>query len=429
MFRQDFVNNVLVPNLTSQPPFLHGIVSAGIYVWSLNPMLSDIAAALLQITIGVLMLFPLSDRRFKIGAYASIVWGVIVWFCGEGAGLLLTGTASFYTGAPGAVLLYVLLAILLLVPEKINLQWLPRIAGWTLIAGAALQLQSVFWTKDGAQGTAMAAMMESMRFLKVFPMYISNLLGLNPAAANILLIVTPLTIGLLLLLKPNRITGSIALGFLLLIWWVGQDFGMLSSGTGTDPNTAPLIALFILPLFLDNRKIQASKGEEKNDAYWIERLSPQRKDGLIKFMLLLIIVLGSVLTVYHPPSTSSAVSPGSMTPVGMTLKTFDVPASETTPTIVMELKKDTMDGWDLHVVTAHFTFTPQKINGAPVAGEGHVHLYIDNTLYVMLGPWYHIDGSQISPGTHTITVTLNNNDHSVYAVNGKYIQAQQQVVK
>jgi hypothetical protein len=254
MFGQNFVTQVLVPNLSDQPSFLHAIVNAGINAWNLNPVVSDSAAAILQICIGLLLFFPISDKRFRFGAYVSIFWGIVVWLCGEGAGLLLTGNASFYTGAPGAVLFYVLLAALLLAAENVSTRRLPQIAGWTLLVGAALQLQSVFWTLDGVQGTAMASMMESIHIFRVFPTYVSNVLGVNPTVGNTLLIIIPLVVGLFLIFKPDRLVGAIALLFLFLTWWIGQDFGMLTSGIGTDPSTAPLIALFILPLFLQAQR-------------------------------------------------------------------------------------------------------------------------------------------------------------------------------
>src|ERR1700733_15063150 len=43
---------------------------------------------------------------------ASIVWSVAVWWFGEGLGGVLIGGASPLNGAPGAVILYALLAVL-----------------------------------------------------------------------------------------------------------------------------------------------------------------------------------------------------------------------------------------------------------------------------------------------------------------------------
>ena len=42
----------------------------------------------------------------------SFAWALGVWFFGEGLGMVLTGTASALTGAPGSVLLYGLLGLM-----------------------------------------------------------------------------------------------------------------------------------------------------------------------------------------------------------------------------------------------------------------------------------------------------------------------------
>jgi len=91
----------------------------------------------------------------------------------------------------------------------------------------------------------------------------------------------------------------------------------------------------------------------------------------------------------------------------------------------MTITEDSMKGWNVHVITTNFTFTPEQLDGATVAGDGHVHLYIDGHLIIMLGDWYHIDA--LTPGTHTIKVGLFNNDHSAYAVNGNNIEASQTI--
>jgi hypothetical protein len=49
----------------------------------------------------------------RLALAASVAWALAVWWLGEGLGGLLAGTASPVNGAPGAVLLYALLAILL----------------------------------------------------------------------------------------------------------------------------------------------------------------------------------------------------------------------------------------------------------------------------------------------------------------------------
>jgi hypothetical protein len=49
----------------------------------------------------------------KLALGASVAWALGVWWFGEGLGGVLAGTASPVNGAPGAVLLYALLAVLL----------------------------------------------------------------------------------------------------------------------------------------------------------------------------------------------------------------------------------------------------------------------------------------------------------------------------
>jgi hypothetical protein len=111
----------------------------------------------------------------------------------------------------------------------------------------------------------------------------------------------------------------------------------------------------------------------------------------------------------------------------MMQKTFDVPAGTAVPTVSFTLTKDTLDGYDLHVTTTNFTLTPQNINQTPVVDQGHFHFYIDGTLYVVFGDWYHIPSTELPPGKHTVTVSLNANDHSVFWANGQNIQSTQTV--
>jgi len=68
-------------------------------------------------------------------------------------------------------------------------------------------------------------------------------------------------IGIFLILAPNRPIAWIAIIFLAVIWAIGQNFGGLQTfpfGTATDPNSAPLLALFLLPIFFTMPPAQTS---------------------------------------------------------------------------------------------------------------------------------------------------------------------------
>jgi hypothetical protein len=162
---------------------------------------------------------------------------------------------SFYTGAPGAVTIYMLIAVLLLVPEKLNTAWYPKIAGWICMLGALLQLQPSLWSTSGVQSNFMVSMMDPVHPISLAPNSLYNIVGLNPVLSNMLLACVLFVIGLSLVLKPNWRVGIVALVFLFLVWWFGQDFGQLSTlfvGTATDPNTAPILTLLLIPLFVSS---------------------------------------------------------------------------------------------------------------------------------------------------------------------------------
>ena len=110
MWTMNMVNGVMKPMLDGQPglfePSLQFIVAqTTTHLFEVNLLISVV-----QICLGLGFLY-LSDRWVKWLVFASIVWAFIVWYGGEGMNMLLTGTASILTGAPGAVLLYPLLGL------------------------------------------------------------------------------------------------------------------------------------------------------------------------------------------------------------------------------------------------------------------------------------------------------------------------------
>jgi hypothetical protein len=123
------------------------------------------------------------------------------------------------------------------------------------------------------------------------------------------------------------------------------------------------------------------------------------------------------------PMPSTSIATTTAIPAGILAST-----TAPVPTVSFAIVKDALDGWDLHIDTTNFTWTPQLINQAPIADQGHAHLYIDGELTVLFGPWYHIDGSALPPGKHIITVSLNANDHSIFVADGHNIQSTQTLI-
>ena len=72
--------------------------------------LANAAFAVIQLLIALAILWR---RTTRLGLALSVPWALSVWWLGEGLGGVLTSGPSAVTGAPGAVILYALLAVLL----------------------------------------------------------------------------------------------------------------------------------------------------------------------------------------------------------------------------------------------------------------------------------------------------------------------------
>lgn len=87
------------------------------------------------------------------------------------------------------------------------------------------------------------------------------------------------------------------------------------------------------------------------------------------------------------------------------------------PTVTLTVQQDPIDGWNLHLATTNFRFSPDGVGGPPVPGEGHAHLYLnDEKIARLYGNWYHIPA--LPPGTYTLRVTLHANNHGMFLHEG-----------
>ncbi len=98
MFGTDLINQMMLPSAAGQPaPVAWSITQLAHFVRPDVGVWNFFFGAL-QLGIGVGMLFR---RTVKPAIVAMAIWAFGVWWFGEGFGMLLTGTASPLTGAPG----------------------------------------------------------------------------------------------------------------------------------------------------------------------------------------------------------------------------------------------------------------------------------------------------------------------------------------
>jgi hypothetical protein len=196
----------------------------------------------------------------RVALAASIAWSLAVWWFGEGLGGVLTGSASPVSGAPGAVIVYALLAVLLWPGGRPDVT-APAVAFRAVGAPVARLLWLVLWgslayfalTPANRAPQALHNLVVSMAAGE--PGWVAGLenqaaavLAHQGLIASIVLAVALIAIAAGVYMPPPlaRSTLLLALVVAAFIWVFGEAFGQILAGGATDPNSAPLLALLAL---------------------------------------------------------------------------------------------------------------------------------------------------------------------------------------
>jgi hypothetical protein len=107
MFTKGFATGIIAPAAAGQPFFVAGPVEWNARVIGAHPVLLNGLFASIQLALGLGFLFR---RSARIAIVSSVVWSAGVWYLGEGLGGLGGGTTALL-GAPGAAVLYMILAM------------------------------------------------------------------------------------------------------------------------------------------------------------------------------------------------------------------------------------------------------------------------------------------------------------------------------
>lgn len=100
------------------------------------------------------------------------------------------------------------------------------------------------------------------------------------------------------------------------------------------------------------------------------------------------------------------------------------------PTVSHLVFPDVMGGYNIQIMTQNFEFTPAAINREAVDNQGHAHIYVNGTKIARVySNWFHLPSSDLQPGENLVTVTLNANDHSEWAIGDTQIASTVRVVR
>jgi hypothetical protein len=196
----------------------------------------------------------------KAALAASIAWSLGVWWFGEGFGGVLSGSASPVSGAPGAVILYALLAVLLWPADRPGVP-ASFTAARAVGAPAARLLWLVLWgslayfalTPANRAPQTLSDMISSMAggepgWITGLENHAAAVLADQGQTASVVLAVALTVIAAGVFLPPPLARGALLLALVVtaFIWVFGEAFGQILAGGATDPNSAPLLALLAL---------------------------------------------------------------------------------------------------------------------------------------------------------------------------------------
>jgi hypothetical protein len=252
MFGRGFANEILKPTAEGNPHLIAQPVLWSAHVVLAHPVLWNTIFALTQL---VLALGLFWRRSVKIALAGTVCWSLIVWWLGEGLGGVLSGSAAPLMGSPGAVILYALLALLLWPGDNdaglslAQTSALRRAAplAWLLLWGSQAYF-ALLPANDSP--SALHGMLADMADGEPHPIaaldrQLARLVahhGVGPGLGALFAICA-----LAVLVPPRFAKPLYSLAMILaLMTWVGQDFGEILTGQGTDPNSGPLLFLLAL---------------------------------------------------------------------------------------------------------------------------------------------------------------------------------------
>ena len=249
MYSQGFVQ-MLQGMEGGQPHWLSSSVGWGARLASHNLGIWDTLFALTQVAIGLGLLFR---PTVKLALAGSFAWVIVVWWFGEAFGMLFANTANPLTGAPGAVLLYGLVGLIV---------WPNGRPGGLLGVRGARIAWAVVWVLMGwlwliasnssanAVHDAISSAPSGMGWLDTVLRHAATATEGNGFLIALILGVVSVAIGIGVALGWNATTLLWLAVYLNVVYWIiGQGLGGLATGSATDVNSGPLFVLLAAAMF------------------------------------------------------------------------------------------------------------------------------------------------------------------------------------
>ena len=273
-FVPDFGKTMIGSTAQGNPSVIATPITWSSKVIAHNPSWTNAIFAAIQIGLGLAIAVR---RTTKAGLAASVVWSLGVWWVGEGLGGVLSGHANTVNGAPGAVILYALLAVLLWPTERAYENThceASRVVGqpaanvlWVLLWGslAYFVLAGANRSAQGIHDLISGEATGEPGWLQWLDKEAAAAVAHRGLTVSVILAVVCAVIAVGIYLPRVGVDVIVGLAVLVsaIIWVVGENLGELFTNGATDVNSGPLLVLIALAYWRPlNATIPAAAGAE-----------------------------------------------------------------------------------------------------------------------------------------------------------------------
>lgn len=254
MFTRAFVTQAIEPAGAGSPGFVADPVMFTGHLMLHDRLAIHVAFAAVQLAIGLGLLWR---RTVRAALAATIVWALCVWWLGDGLGGILTRTASPVTGAPGAAVIYALIAVLAW-PSRLRAASGASVASRSPLGGPVAKFAWLALWGSGAyflllvphraagalRGLIASGAGGEPGWLAAMKRAAAAAIGTHGTVASVVLatVFALIAIGVFVpvITRPVLVLAIVTAA---VIWVLGETIGQIFTGRATDPDSGPLLIL------------------------------------------------------------------------------------------------------------------------------------------------------------------------------------------
>ena len=267
-------------------PMTLGVASHGAPGWLADPI-DRVQKIIVNHPVGPMVVFALVELAIgfaiayrptvRYGLIACVCWVPFLWFFAEGLGGMTADSGPF-SGAPGASILYGLLAVLLWPTDRTGPSEAVRFVGrriativwvvlWGLLAG--LSLLPANRAPDAISDTISGNVTGTPTGYTSLLNHAVNWTQGRGGELSITLAVLLALVAVSVLIPDRRVVRAglvLAVVIAAVIWVFGEGLGMPFMGMATDPDTGPLLAVIAVAFWPVAKRITASSERARGQA-------------------------------------------------------------------------------------------------------------------------------------------------------------------